>query len=112
MSKDKQISEIARDFNKGMCSDREVVESCTRCVGASEHCLLYEIATEIYNAGYRKQGEGEWVAKPQEWYIDATDWMCSNCKTEFSSFDMVGDDFSRMMKYCPECGARMKGGAE
>ena len=55
MSKEKQIAEIARDFNKGMCSDRESVESCAECVGASEHCLLYEIATKLYNAGYRKQ---------------------------------------------------------
>ena len=60
MSREKQIEEIARDFNKGMCSDRESVESCIDCVGASEECLLYGmIATRIYNAGYRKQ---EWIS--------------------------------------------------
>ena len=57
MSKEKQIAEIARDFNKGVCSDREFVESCTECAGVSEHCFLYKIATRLYNAGYRKQSE-------------------------------------------------------
>lgn len=54
-----QIEEMARSFNKGMCSDRDHVNSCAECVGASEHCVLYQIATRIYNAGYRKQSEGE-----------------------------------------------------
>ena len=55
------ISAIARDFNKNMCSDREVLESCTECAGSIENspCLLYEIATRIYKAGYRKQ---EWIS--------------------------------------------------
>lgn len=55
------ISAIARDFNKNMCSDREVLESCTECAGSIENspCPLYEIATRIYNAGYRKQ---EWIS--------------------------------------------------
>jgi hypothetical protein len=58
--------------------------------------------------GYRKVESGEWIAKPQEFYIDTTDWMCSVCKEEFSPIDMVQDEFFRMMKFCPNCGADMR----
>ena len=52
---------------------------------------------------------GKWVAKPQEFYIGDTEWMCSNCKEEFCPLEMSSDDFLETMKYCPNCGAKMDG---
>ena len=103
MSKEKQIEEMIDDL---MACHTEFYEN------AELYTDYQDMAENMFAKGYRKQSEGEWIAKPQEWYIGATDWMCSNCKTEFSPIDMMGDDFFRMMKFCPECGAKMKGGAE
>lgn len=59
-----------------------------------------------------KQSEGEWSTIPQEFYLGPTEWVCSNCKEEFCIQDMMIDEFLKMMKHCPNCGAKMKGGAE
>ncbi len=57
-------------------------------------------ATHLYNAGYRKQSEGEWVKYPHGSGI-----YCSLCKHKRRYRD-IND------AYCPNCGAKMKGGAE
>ena len=127
MSREKQIAEIARDFNKGMCTDREVVESCADCAGASEGCALYQIAEKIYNAGYRKQG---WISVderlPDEVYGDEII-ICTEDGVvgagrydgEFSWMANEGSDFydlgtdSRVTHWMPLPEApKMKGGAE
>lgn len=112
IEKEKQIADIARDFNKGMCSDRESVESCEECVCASEWCLFYEIATKLYNAGYRKQSEGEWIGEADgyadgEFVYDV--WHCSECN---HCIDDGTDDPDLLPNFCPNCGAKMKGGEE
>ena len=67
----------------------------------------------------RPQGEWEWF---EEWSpstpeypaeCDDCGWRCGRCKTALE--DMVGgywdDAFTRpMLDYCPNCGAKMKGG--
>ena len=58
----------------------------------------YESKAEaLYNAGYRKQSEGEWITKDYTAY-------CSACK--------IGRDIESQFgwTYCPYCGAKMKGG--
>lgn len=62
------------------------------------------LATEAYNAGYRKVEYGEWV-------YDAENecFMCSICeKSALNNYRMlsVNSDF------CPHCGARMDGDKE
>ena len=77
----------------------------------------------LYNAGYRKQSEGEW-----EWFeewnpstpehpreCDDCGWRCGECKTALA--DIVGGywddpDEKPNLNFCPNCGAKMKGGAE
>ena len=72
---------------------------------------------------YRKQSEGEW-----EWFeewnpstpehpreCDDCGWRCGECKTALA--DIVGGywddpDEKPNLNFCPNCGAKMKGGAE
>lgn len=67
----------------------------------------------IYEMGYRKQIEAEWIK------IDAplaeTKYVCSSCNFNVVSWYGEHDEYIRersvfMMRYCPNCGARMKGG--
>ena len=91
MSKEKQIEEI------------DELESVLYDANHKTSVLNYRwLATEAYNAGYRKQSEGEWI-----WTENGTEdyeqyWLCSCCnnKSYWKS------------KFCEECGAKMKGGAE
>ena len=64
------------------------------------------IATALYNAGYRKVEQGEWVYKNG-------DFICTHCngeileKTEFSRGCYMGFEYVHS-KYCPHCGAKME----
>lgn len=53
--------------------------------------------------GYRKQSEGEWEQQPRP-YEDEI--MCSVCGANFNIIDNCTEKFD----YCPNCGAKMKGG--
>lgn len=50
-------------------------------------------AKNLYDAGYRKQSEMEWLPNP------GGGWLCGNCKKYSSG----------LRNFCPECGAKMKG---
>ena len=64
-------------------------------------------AEALYNAGYRKQSEGEWkIMKIGDGERVRT---CSNCIISQSVNVYKG---KVMFRYCPYCGAKMKGGAE
>lgn len=64
----------------------------------------YGIATALYNAGYRKQSEGHWIIDRTP--IDAT-FECSECGYSYIEADPQAET---EYKFCPYCGARMKGG--
>lgn len=51
----------------------------------------------------------EWKAYPDEYEICATEFVCSVCKESFVSSELTDEQFLEMMKYCPNCGAKMKG---
>lgn len=53
----------------------------------------------LYNAGYRKQREGVWI-----WVEDDKEeyWICTECNGR--------DDNGS--KFCPNCGAHMRGGSD
>ena len=69
----------------------------------------------LYNAGYRKQSEGEWRYNPNgmDWGLGA--WECSVCHCNNTNLPM-DKNINPMRwagaKFCPNCGAKMKGGAE
>ena len=60
----------------------------------------------VREAGYRKQSEGEWIESdiPQEKYV------CSLCGGACWYYDYQGD--VAKSRFCPNCGSKMKGGAE
>lgn len=99
MSREKQIEEMAKELQID-CEQREERDcfaiSCSKCR-----------AEYLYNAGYRKQGEGEWVertktttnAKGMEARYTIN--FCSECGYEIGTIRY-------QHKFCPKCGAKMK----
>ena len=102
--KNEQIEEMAEiliniqsDFNE-YCA-----KPCRECeLGGIVNCENHYKATALYNAGYRKQSEGEWIENEDDFWV-----MCSECGTEFLD-DQIG--IVNTYNYCPFCGAKMKGG--
>lgn len=122
MSREKQIDEMAKDLCQNDFCSTECHAHCR--LPANSHCWDVEIIAEkLYTAGYRKQIKGEW-----EWFeewnpstpehpreCDDCGWRCGECKTALA--DIVGGywddpDEKPNLKFCPDCGAKMKGGAE
>jgi hypothetical protein len=79
--KEKQIEDMAKVIGKSFYDDY------SQGFDPGE----VQTAEALYNAGYRKQSEGEWLG---DW-----DYECSVCH----EYHDVKTNF------CPNCGARMKG---
>ena len=97
MSKEKQIEEMAEIMShscEGECfTNKDGLTDCEVC----EARLLYE-------AGYRKQSEGEWEKFEGERFI------CSNCAKVFGLGSTATiHDVKRVWNFCPNCIAKMKG---
>ena len=125
MSEEKQIEKMEMTPLDFLAND-----ICQHCPDLKEnycgdtHCVAC-LANALYNAGYRKQSEGEWITRHRHrggfrtvtvtdslgekhtgtvddrWECD--DLYCSVCgKISHDAF----------LNYCANCGAKMKGGAE
>lgn len=103
MSKEKQIEEMAKDLQK---SEHWYF---------NDHSVDFELdrkktAENLYNAGYRKQSEGEWEF---EFTLDSDDfYRCSVCGRQVVINGLCKE--RNPVEHCPycHCGAKMKGGAE
>lgn len=98
MNDKKQIEEMALTLSEGGCGNE-----CDCIQGDKFNCHLLHSASVLYDAGYRKQSEGEWQTAP-----DGTHW-CSECGHD-ATYTFDGTEICGVA--CPFCGAKMKGGAE
>ena len=111
MNKEKEIKEMAKNLSEVQNFGLVVTESqMDSRMSYSREIKNNEVAEALYNAGYRKQSEGEWIAYPDEHEICATEFVCSNCKESFCTSEMTDWQFIETMKFCPNCGAKMKKG--
>ena len=97
MTKEKQIEEMAKLICiYPHCINYNIIGGCTK-----NDCRTIDRAEALYNAGYRKQSEGEWIKDEKSKFEHR--YHCSVC-----NFYLIGEP----TKYCEDCGAKMKGGAE
>lgn len=102
MSEEKQIEEMAKDLQETY--DYEGCEAwhCGGCwyekYGENNFCSNIMQAEKMTAKGYRKQRVGRYCADPNYRTLGS----CSEC----------GGDVTCLNNYCPNCGAKMKGGAE
>ena len=87
----KQIEEMTKNLTKCAC---ECEYDCS--------CSEKEHAEILYNAGYRKQVEGEWIEDMHDWDFTPYDYNYCTCS-------VCGNREQIKSPYCRECGARMKG---
>lgn len=93
MDKEKQIEELTNDL------------IFTNCYGT-----LNAVAIYLYNAGYRKQSDGEWIKTQffaRTGFYTIKEFPCNKCGEKFEV--AKGNE---NMHFCPNCGAKMKGGTE
>lgn len=96
ISEEKQIEEMTKILQFDACFDVGI-NHCRKM----DDCNICK-ATCIYEAGYRKQSEGEWISNELGGYKYA--FYCSECGW------VDGYPFNDRHKYCPNCGAKMTKG--
>ena len=95
-----QINEMA----KHICN--YCVETCGECDIEGKPCeTAMEEAEALYNAGYRKQKEGEWELVEKEDFYKFC--KCSTC----GHAHCFGADYE-LFHFCPNCGSKMKGATD
>lgn len=50
---------------------------------------------------------GYWEVCSDEYEICADEFVCSVCKESFVSVELTDEQYFELMKYCPNCGAKM-----
>ena len=85
-------------------------EEAQKVSDAGREAQFHGDVVEMLENGYRKQSKGVWEVCSDEYEICASEFVCSNCKESFVSSELTDEEFLGMMKYCPNCGAKMKGG--
>lgn len=84
-----------------MSKEKQIEELTNELVFTSNYGTYNAVANYLVNKGYRKQNEGEWIWVENGEADCEKYWVCSVCKEH---------DFVKS-KFCPNCGAKMKGGA-
>lgn len=98
MNEEKQIEEMEKILEEG----EHIITGITDFFIKTKFASL-STAKKLYNAGYRKQIEGQWEKRTFIFFdVENVGFKCSKCNTTWDT----------PTKFCPYCGARMKGGAE
>ena len=92
--KEKQIEEMAKTMCPNYGEDK-----CRTLCAARKGCFVRNGAEILYEAGYRKPTEGEWIVCGM--FDDF--FKCSSCGDKHPWQTAIE------YKYCPNCGAKMKG---
>ena len=98
----KQIEEIAKDVASTPIGTVKPDLTLTEMGEVYKGEFILKIARHLYSEGYRKQSEGEWY-----------EGICTNCGHE--ALDYLDETpcgcsmRTYITKYCPNCGAKMKG---
>lgn len=103
-----QIEKMANDIEK---SHWKIVQDFMGC-----HINSEEMAEHLYNAGYRKQSEGENISQMHP----SDEFICEKCGLiirECCRYEIDEDDGDEICyefpyRFCPRCGMKVKGGAE
>lgn len=96
MDKQQQVLEMSKDICR-------VKLNCNDVCNPISACDALKYAERAVEAGYVKQREGEWIFNRGRTYGEPA-YYCSECSEGASEY---GYD-----NFCPNCGARMKGGNE
>lgn len=94
MIDEKQIEEMALILSEGGCG-----KECDCTERDKFNCHLLYSASVLYAADYRRQKVGEWTYSE-----DKKTMKCTICRKRMKTHDI--------RRYCPNCGARMKGKKE
>lgn len=95
MDKQQQILEMAKDI----CRVTHICNDVCKPISA---CDALKYAERAVEAGYSKQSEGRWEIVIGSHGKEIM--ICTNCRHS--------QDLHSTFTYCPNCGARMKGGNE
>ena len=88
MNEKQQVEEMAEYiFGNAITHDTKFKEDCR------------SIAIDLYNAGYRKRGDAEWIKLRYGKAHLVTHMKCSNCERV--------ETLNYQYKYCPHCGAKI-----
>ena len=88
--------------------ENQAIEEIAKVIEGTEKVALESVgvrpsptmyAKDLYWHGYRKQSEGEW----KKAYDKAPRYVCTACNHLYNN---------KGYKFCPNCGSKMKGGAE
>ena len=105
MDKEKQIEEMAELIHEAE-NNRCYHSSCRDCkYGGKDDDLCTEKVTAeyLYEAGYRKQVEGEWVKQVKVARKNNLPPLC------YYQCSLCGVYLVEQASFCPNCGAKMKG---
>lgn len=97
MSKEKQIEEMNNAVRERI-HDKE--------------CSMTKVYEALYDAGYRKQVEGQWISTKIPTGVEAYGIREVQIYPKCSMCGYMVDVSEWHFNYCPNCGAKMKGGVE
>lgn len=96
-------------------SEEKQIKEMAKIVSNAINVWVYEkppisqpqfVATAIHCAGYHKQSEGEWE------FVEEEEFVYCLCRCSACGKKVFFDVHEERYNYCPNCGAKMKGGAE